>query len=240
MTAATKLQPEPRERPILFKGEMVRAILEGRKTQTRRVVKPMRGFEHNNICAPHLMKERGKVWMHGPMTERVGCTVPCPYGVPGDRLWVRETFYDDCFRDKGEAPTGPDSDVYYRADVPSGRFEDAGYWGEPGGGWKPSIFMPRWASRISLPITSIRVERLQDISEEDAKAEGIACVPFCPDDGFPVCDGYTAFPGVENSILWPTAREAFFELWRGINGEETLRSNPWAWVVGWDKAEVRP
>lgn len=121
-----------KERPILFSGEMVRAILDGRKTQTRRVVKPQLGdlFDYET-CSPKPS---------------------CPYGAPGDRLWVRETF----------SLLGGQAE--YRA---------TRRMGEPAAPWRPSIFMPRWPSRIDLELTAVRVERVQDISEADAIAEGV-------------------------------------------------------------------
>lgn len=144
-----------KERPILFSGPMVRAILEGRKTQTRRRVK--------GVDDLYVGVEDGKVWQ----MDEYGDThdVPCPFGVPGDRLWVRETW---C---RGRAF------VFYRADCP-GEGKPSEYtdeWNAPFvDRWHPSIHMPRSASRITLEVVSVRVERLADISDADAKAEGYA------------------------------------------------------------------
>jgi len=156
------------ERPILFSGEMVRAILDGRKTQTRRIV---RGH-------PHTVK---------PLN------IGCPYGVPGDRLWVKETFalsrFDpESHEDEDTKDPSQWDGVVYRADGEHGSWEH--YDGKGGRArisapWRPSIYMPRWASRITLEVTSVRAERVQDISEQDAQAEGISEVTFIPDDGFP-------------------------------------------------------
>lgn len=157
-----------RERPILFSAPMIRAILDGRKTQTRRAVKDDEG--------PQL----GKSY--------------CRYGRPGDRLWVRETFCSDVVR----APHLPQ--IAYRADydeIPALR-------------WKPSIHMPRWASRISLEITDVRVERLQHISEEDAVAEGVGGNP---------------------TITPCFAAERFRTLWESINGIGSWDANLLVWVV---------
>lgn len=168
------------ERPILFSGEMVLAILDGRKTMTRRVVKPQP--EPDTDCPHHV----------GTGIERKARI--CPYGKPGDRLWVRETF---C--------SFPDGNIFYRAD----NDERA-----PMKGWKPSIFMPRALSRITLEIKNVRVERLQDISENDAKAEGT--------DG----ERYLG-QGFDHCVY----REAFRTLWESINGPGSWESNPWVWVV---------
>jgi len=180
MTTAVK------ERPILFSAPMVRAILEGRKTQTRRVVKPQPAYAgiekfvfETHPFAPSALKgtpaagmnlaKEGKTWLAEDWCGNiVGVLGDAPYGLPGDRLWVRETWEQIS-----------ESHVWYRAD------HNDGYWlrrfeglheerlrtiNRPG--WKSPVSMPRWASRITLEITDVRVQRLQDISEEDAKAEG--------------------------------------------------------------------
>lgn len=185
----------PKERPILFTGEMVRAILRGDKTQARQVVKSQPGIYAGvpaHAPAPHWRRRNdfSDVWeMHvgeysgpgirGYMTDR-----RCPYGVPGDRLWARETWAareaDQSFRGAMFVPPGS---AMYRATEP--HFD---------GPWKPSIFMPRWASRITLEVTEVRVERVQDISEEDARSEGCR-------------------PGNFGST-----RDTFADLWDSING----------------------
>lgn len=217
-----------KERPILFSGAMVRAILEGKKTQTRRVVKPQ----------PDEMSARN--YYLGDWVAK------SPYGRKGDRLWVRETWYcDHCFeRDYDrtarwyEGKLLPPEEcekewlgenrehMYYRADVPSGRFCDAGYWGEPGSHWKPSIHMPRWASRITLEVTGVRVERLQEISREDAWEEGI---PQTAGEAGPLGLMNPEEPGHE----WDnrTSVENFARLWESINGPGSWAANPWVWVV---------
>jgi hypothetical protein len=156
-----------------------------------RVLKPVRGFEHNSNVLPNVMKEPGTVWMHGE-SERVGCTNVCPYGRPGDRLWVRETWVPD--PDNGKA-------ALYRADIPPEREADAQWVAvQTGSNWKPSIHMPRWACRLVLEVTGVRVERLQEISEEDAVAEGV-------EDDVP--------PGFKPE---PTNRDLFRSLWESIHG----------------------
>ena len=181
-----------KERPILFSGEMVRALVAGRKTQTRRVVKysrrPVQGADG--------------VWYDADGIHP-GVPLRFPYGAPGDRLWVRETFSvtDDALylRADGEEFEGPDGDHV-----------------EPK--WKPSIHMPRWASRLTLEVVAVRVERLQDISEADALAEGVTL------------RGSTRF---ENE-----ARLAFKQLWESINGAESWAQNPWLWVIEFKKLEA--
>lgn len=191
-----------RDRPILFSGEMVRAILDGRKTQTRRAVKPQPDFVAGNE------KIVARFTPDDCRLGRLGKAIQCPHGQPGDRLWVRETFADEGCRMRRE-------DCYYRAD---------GECDLQGGRWTPSIHMPRWASRITLEITGVRVERLQDISEEDAIAEGPPGLKF------------PAPPG----SFWVTddgRRKAFRSLWESINGPESWKQNPWVWVIEFKRLE---
>ncbi len=192
---------------------MVRAILEGRKTMTRRVVKfkPIGYLGWVRNVFTHLFK-----LADAPLKE-----TKCPYGVPGDRLWVRETFSEiEAARTPGDEI--PDYMTYlYRADFSSD--VDASQWG---GAWKPSIFMPRAASRILLEVTDVRVERLQDITEEDARAEGVE-----PDVDAGYWKGYI-FPGVYDS-----AKKSFASLWQSINGLGSWDQNPWVWVVSFKRIE---
>lgn len=191
-----------KERPILFKDEMVRAILAGQKTQTRRVVK--------SLALDWLNQE-------GFTPEFVACpeNSMCPYGQPGDQLWVRESHW--WFKDEHDPVTGyfppklTAEDVEYRAD------------GEkPVRIWRPSIHMPRWASRITLEITGVRVERVQDISNADALAEGV--------DGHDFSMSHAAGCG-------PSALGAFRELWESINGPGSWQANPWVWVVEFKRVQ---
>ena len=158
-----------REKPILFSAPMVRAILDGSKSQTRRVVK---------LKSHHTIEERddGKPWpwMYDSARD-ADYWLPCPYGQPFDRLWVREEHAFSVVDPEGyDWHDDPENwDVIYRAD----ESQPAGGWRDSDGNvisapWRPSIHMPRWASRITLEVTAIRVERLQDISDEDAQAEG--------------------------------------------------------------------
>ena len=203
------------ERPILFSGPMVRAILAGAKTQTRRVVKPAPGKQAAWLTPALLndspraaMVDGGAQFAHprgGPLTW-----VRCPYGAPGDTLWVRETW---------QTETDPsDRDpamVRYAADGPV--ITEGDRWT-----WRPSIHMPRWASRITLRVTSVRVERLHAITEDDARAEGIASL--------------SVQTGPHAILGRPFATE-FAALWRTINGPESWGAYPWVWVVGFERAE---
>lgn len=236
------------ERPILFSAPMVRTVLEGRKTQTRRVVKPVRGYEHNNICKPDMAADPCSVWWHRSETDRVGCQQNCPYGVPGDRLWVRETWaspeidksipgrvaydadgvcgcwirggedrhfvyhgriiqangYHECFPEGGATTLG----LGKYSDIRSGEYPSYRY------GWRPSIHMPRWASRITLEVTDVRVQRIHEISEDDARAEGMeSCTPA----------------------------DQFRVLWETISGKRCpWASNPWVWAITFKRMEARP
>ncbi|MNL09770.1 hypothetical protein D3C87_1305430 [compost metagenome] len=229
-----------KERPILFSAPMVRAILEGRKTVTRRAIKPQPGSCDHSLWP----NQPAPVWGMDPdesgwrcgicgngmrMTKRTAVGISCPYGKPGDRLWVRETWMD--LRGTG-VEHRPDSDgplqrYAYRADSPPGSHADEArkYFGLK---WKPSIHIPRVASRILLEITEVRVERLQDISDEQAKAEGI--IPH-------VRGGWHWHPHNPSNVDdwhqfgFKTPVWAFQDLWAGINGQENWDANPWVWVV---------
>jgi hypothetical protein len=188
---------------------MVRAILENRKTQTRRVVKPQPEYHEGTIGAEYFgwkhPGENGKTYINKKPPA-------CPYGQPGDLLWVRETFakrYTDAERD-----FFADS-IMYRA--------DGGCIIEPR--WTPAIHMPRWASRLTLRITDVRVQRVNEITEEDAKAEGIEF------SGGYYLGGIHAVKGTLQ--CWPTAREAFTHVWDSINAKRgySWESNPWVWAI---------
>lgn len=213
-----------KERPILFTGAMARALLDGSKTQTRRAVKPAHLKFFDQSAADSL----------GAWNAR-----PLPYGKPADRLWVRETFqhrgasYDglgledsEWFRCYGHGAVAADS---WDPEFPDGwqpsrhmnvrkLTEPAEQQGDGITGWVtkfiPSIHMPRWASRITLEITAVRVERLQDISEADAISEG--CAPnYLPNRAYQY-DPY---------------KSGYVSLWQGINGHGSWRANPWVWVI---------
>ncbi|NGZ06600.1 MAG: hypothetical protein G8237_09605 [Magnetococcales bacterium] len=201
-----------KEHPILFSGPMVRAILEGRKTQTRRVIKPQPSF---NSLEPGSVKWKDRCFIEWSDKETPAAQLAtfCPYGKPGDRLWVRETFAivprTAYVRSVGvQQILRPDD--YHDAAIFRASFDRA-----IGKVWRPSIHMPRWASRITLEITDIRVERLQDISDPDAKAEGV----MLPDR---TCTMYHG--------IW---RDEFQRLWDSINAKRGhgWNVNPWVWVI---------
>ncbi|HBO3486396.1 TPA: hypothetical protein L4S39_000436 [Pseudomonas aeruginosa] len=199
----------PRERPILFNDQMVRAILEGRKTVTRRAVKDT-GFYAVDAA------------IHGnevALREREALSTRCPFGQPGDRLWVREAWAADAQVDAiAPRDLSQGEPIWYPADF---SVRQTGCSMISRGRGRPSIHMPRWASRILLEITAVRVERLQDISEEQALAEGVRGEP---------CDH--ARQACADIGCWgDTAKGAFGFLWESLNGEGSWAANPWVWVV---------
>lgn len=216
-------------RPILFSGPMVRALLDGSKTQTRRVVKPQPQNDpakHHPI-EPYSNGRGGWNWVLQATGHGTGDPFPCPYGQPGDRLWVREAFSGPwCMEAQdGRAAAPPskwarESSIWYWAD------------GEPThGDWtrpRPSIHMPRWASRIMLEVTGVRVERLREISEADAMAEGIERMP-CQVPNTRLWRNYTPGNGWTPSVAIP--QNSFRSLWESINGPGAWDANPWVWVV---------
>jgi hypothetical protein len=201
-------KPAVKERPMLFSAPMVRALLDGSKTQTRRVCKPMQSWvdqacrEVRNIDgAPfHFLKGAEE-----PL-ERLRC----PHGQPGNRIWVRETF---CLDDDGHEEW-----PLFRAD--GAKLPQRQPTRKPAR-WTPSIHMPRWASRILLEIVSVRVERLNDCSEADALAEGVKAEP---------CD-HVRLSCEEIGCCGPTARGMYAALWGQINGAGAWAANPWVWVI---------
>lgn len=227
-----------KERPILFNSPMVRAILEGRKGQTRRVVKPQPACDgiisDGPIHGPE-MYEPVAYDRHGEMipgAEIFGIYddsgewgVKCPYGRLGDRLWVRETWsahfmYNDVKPSEIYHEDGDSLWCHATSDESPVR---GSCHGDQRGKWRPSIFMPRWASRILLEITGIRVERLNDISRADAENEGLSMWPHKGDYAWGYDGGHEAGHGS------PTG--AFMALWGSINGADSWKANPWVWVV---------
>ncbi len=191
-----------KERPILFNAAMVNAILNGSKTQTRRIINPQPyqcEFEPSILHFNGLTKKRqvingkvipkGEYWSGSSTVESYAKA--CPFGYAGDQLWVRETFSAMGDETRHAVP------IFYRADRPNDN-----------GGWTPSIHMPRWASRIQLEITNVGVEHLQSITYSDAIAEGVNYEK-----------GYT------------DPRHAYKWLWESINGEGSWAANPWVWVI---------
>ena len=200
-----------KERPIIFSAPMVRAILAGTKTQTRRAVKPQpKPWGCGGLQVPGYCSSTAESFRSGmPIFMS-------KFGKPGDRLWVRESHW--WFIDERDPVTGYTpplltiDDVSYRADGDDGRTA-----------WRSPIHMPRWASRITLEITGVRVERLQDISEADAMAEGceLECMTPTGDDS-------------GSAIYGPGGYRA---LWESINGPGSWAANPWVWVVEFRRVE---
>ncbi|HHD1893390.1 TPA: hypothetical protein ACN1KT_000940 [Klebsiella pneumoniae] len=218
------------ERGMIFNGEMVRALLSGRKTQTRRPIK-CKQTRFTEIGE----REDGSKWPWSEDAEHA-CDFwhPCPFGAVGDRIWVRETFqgplFDYDLMDsycKDPTPFEKPEFCVYKADgVPAPEFYDAD--DELHCCWRPSIHMPRWASRILLEITDVRVERLNAISEEDARAEGII-------DGGCLNCGEPEPCGCANPE--PDATDAFAYLWQSIYGQDNWNANPWVWVIEFKRVE---
>lgn len=233
------MNQQKKERPILFSAPMVRALLDGSKTQTRRICKPQPLRIDGKIGIPY---GDPPAWALRDGAQNGSKMMTCPYGVVGGRLWVRETWRIGAWReDDGEiavdymadnhsrrewlqVPEADDFEKYWlqccddcnKAGVKTD--EDGKYHWEPGQSpcrVRPSIFMPRWASRILLEITGIRVERLQDISESDAMAEGCFALGDCE------C----------------TAKRQYGELWESINGPGSWDANPWVWIIEFKKME---
>lgn len=221
---STKATPEtPRERPIIYSAPMVRAILEGRKSQTRRVaaVPPyVRGSEAPQKGRGETPKHQapyfdayngGPLWCWWDEYDRCGDGVKCPYGVPGDQLWVRETFsrsgltkYHDTGNPKDHGgPENPCCAYAATGTYKCGKRIPSAALAVGAHKWQSPIHMPRWASRITLEITDVRVQRVQEISEEDARAEGVV-------------------GGGPN----------YMELWDSINGKRApWNSNPFVWAL---------
>lgn len=197
-----------KERPILFNADMVRAVLDGRKMQTRRVMK----------VQPHA-GVRNSPFVKSGIEDGHGKELVCPFGEVGDRLWVRETF-------RVHSRATDVATLVYKASeqqswtqqthrVPIEKCNKPAVVDT----WTPSIHMPRWASRITLEITGVRVELLRDLSEEDAKSEGV----------IPPAGG--VLPGWEHRIN-------FRDLWMSIYGADNWEANPWVWVVEFKRLEV--
>lgn len=252
-----------RERPILFKSDLVRAILSGRKTETRRPITPQPKGWTPEPCYTDAevaaSKARGEAQPEGPCGHWAWClhgdqdfseVVRCPLGRAGDRLWVRETwarvprtaYHHDPSIPHVVSPDG-DSWAVYRAS-----------WERSAPRWTPSIHMPRWACRLVLPIAEVRVERLQDITEEGAVAEGKAASVArwwaCIDHkgrsydlcgGEPDAEERAGLAACIERTHETTARDLFAQTWSDIYGKQDgLRwaDSPWVWVVRWNRADI--
>ena len=233
-----------KERGMIFNGEMVRAILDGLKTQTRREVKlnldiarlattydwaTSLAANHYQGLAEEQIQQKAEslrgvihpvILGNGQMVSII-----CPHGKPGDRIWVRETF---CPVD--DTQYGGEKWVDYRATPRYEASHPAGWDSAPNDAealkWRPSIHMPRWASRITLEITGVRVERLNSISQEDAQAEGLELTGWRPTYSDPDSGGEVMTP-----------YDNFAELWSSIYGDESWQANPWVWVIEFKRVE---
>ena len=225
-----------KERPMIFNAEMVRAILDGRKTQTRRMMK------NQPVLNGNLYEVFGAAWSKGmtsvPAVPGHSLSTRCPFGEVGDRIWVRETFQgplipeDELSEFLGANPDKFESPAYceYAADGgPRPEYVDAD--DNTRHGWRPAIHMPRWASRITLEITGVRVERLNSISEQDALSEGIDAEKLYDSQ-----DNYDCIAD-HNFTGRPSAVGHFSYLWQSIYGEESWQSNPWVWVIEFKRIE---
>lgn len=224
-----------KERPILFSAPMVRAILAGRKTMTRRVVRPQpdQSCEAYWRCVSSTRKSnigtwtpRGGAIKASGEIPQAGSPVRCPYGAPGDRLWVRETWTPDHrdfyphFPAVYKADGGYDYERNEKGEVYSP--EQKSWYPYR---WRPSIYMPRWASRIDLEVTAVRVERLHDCDDADAMAEGM--------HKFHGLELYGHDRnGTAGNLVGGSPREAFALPWESIHGAGAWDENPWVWVVG--------
>jgi hypothetical protein len=248
-------------KPINLKSHEVRAILDGRKTQTRRVIKDatLIHAECSDMVKPF---DDGTYYMCAHNGTHMTGQFECPYGKPGDLLWVREAWstrkatdplspkYIERAATEAGYKSGPYSPLKYRSDGMYTKWGDddlnqLGGWGK----WRPSIHMPRWASRITLEITDIRVERLQEIVPLDAVAEGISeyatagtmrehgmawgeVLDGTPDDAiYWLADYSAALPEDADRAITLDPRESFKALWHVVNGPESWKSNPWVWAV---------
>lgn len=224
------------DRPIIFSAPMVRAILEGRKTQTRRVLKlphnnPLGVWEATTVGGPGVYTgdgqrypERAAIWH-----TRTGTTIAPAFAV-GDRLWVREAW-----RTSASIDDTPPRDMFPRLRPVS---YEADYTSEPNDGCRgrlrPSIHMPRWASRITLEVTAVKIERLQDISAEDAVAEGVTIREKSGDFWVPGIEHPNKdFPYLSRS----TPREMFAALWDTVNGSGAWGANPWVVAITFERAD---
>lgn len=226
-----------KERPILFKAEMVRAILSGQKTQTRRIVKLPSGYQWLDIDVGTMVNAGGH--------KKHISDLKCKQGDVGDRLWVRETFALETQVESDQKPPHNDGrpikyqgefgdqwvQPHYRATdpVPHLAYEDMPEDVDHMCRWKPSILMPRWASRINLEIVSVRIERLHDIGRDgraasDVLAEGITREQIAHQQKFFHPDDAPAL--------------AYATLWNAINGAGSWDLNPWVWVVEFNRVDV--
>jgi len=223
-----------KERPIIFSAPMIRAIQDGRKTQTRRIVKPQpEGHRINvEVCGDQLMvcfneHEKGEPCEYAPFAR-------CPYGQPGELLWVRENGWERPHRTAKMMREGANTWKPYYYDADSLSRWDVEEFKEWGFKRRPSIHMPRWASRITLEVTDVRVQRLQEISEADARAEG------CLSDADYLRE-LSHIRGADAARALPSrlrsARDEFHSLWNDIHGFGAWAANPWVRAISFRRVD---
>ncbi len=226
MTTAT----ETKERPILYSGPMIRALLAGTKTQTRRMIKPQpcnpETFGISPVWGSGVRRGEDRFSIHAAFNvdgKRVDRWLPCRYGKPGDRLWVRETCretFDIDDRRVMEYHAGGTRLIVDGPAIAHGEHRCTSILPK----WRPSIHMPRWASRITLEITDVRVQRLQEISDQAALAEGVVKVREA-------CYVVRGSKSDKAGIGHTSPVTAFAMLWDEINGDGAWELNPWVWAV---------
>lgn len=215
-----------KESGMIFNAEMVRALLDGRKTQTRRIMKVQPVLNGN------FYEVFGSAWSKGmtsiPAVPGHSLSTRCPFGAVGDRIWVREGFFPAPLEMQSEPPRKTMWNIAYRDGMQMEKLAPAEY--NPTiynyERWTPSIHMPRWASRILLEITGVRVERLNAISQEDAQAEGMELTGWRPTYSDPDSGGEVMTP-----------YDNFAELWSSIYGDGSWQANPWVWVIEFKRVE---
>lgn len=230
---------------IMFTGKNPTEIEAGRKTQTRRIIEAT-GAQKTWLTAATMQKVQRMVVEHPEShpaswsilsAGHIG-TIVCPYGSAGDRLWVREG-WGISLAQSGAGWADGGATLTYRdggkqVALTKERFnlpDTVGQLKNFRAAWRSPRFMPRWASRLTLELVEVRAERLNDISEIDAKAEGISEVPFYPDDGFPLSLGYMVGPDDKKGILETSARGAYRIGWESIHGPGSWSRNPWVWAL---------
>lgn len=214
-----------KERPILFSAPMVRAMLAGMKTQTRRVFadRDVNGDELHTPAAMQASASREGRWFFCARKSGHVYGVDCPYGKPGDRLWVRETW--------GNTGAGVWTVADARSGLGGGKTVYRADGERPGCGWFPSIHMPREFSRLLLEITDVRVQRLQGISEADAIAEGCS-VELLPSLRVP-----RDSPMAKKPMIFCGMRDVYAALWESINGAGSWDANPWVWAITFKRVQ---
>lgn len=221
-------------KPILFSTEMVQAILEGRKTQTRRIMNPQ-PIQDGYWWKYKVGKEETTSSLSPLEINEAPIPLDSIYGNIGDVLWVRENFYvaENYNQWSIHQLLFCDVEVFYTADIPYFKSKRPLHRGKN----RPSIHMPKKFARIFLKVTNIKIERLNDISEADAIAEGIHENPLFRYDCY-LCGkkGHIGAPNCEDGFFH-AAKDSFFSLWESITGKESLESNPWVWVIEFEKVE---